>query len=146
MRGEACCGHSTCGGPSVIISVLLVEELKLVVMMGCSWAVKPLSPSEAHVVSTSSEPCPVPGARDSSLYWVLTSVLSKRLGEPHCAESQPLTEVPPWVVEGPTVQACTAHLFPPSHCLLTALERWDAFPGFCVPKVAVHLSSSRPPA
>ena len=96
MRGEACCGHSTCGGPSVIISVLLVEELKLVVMMGCSWAVKPLSPSEAHVVSTSSEPCPVPGARDSSLYWVLTSVLSKRLGEPHCAESQPLTEVPPW--------------------------------------------------
>ena len=54
MRGEAGCGHSACGGPSIIISVLLMEELKLMVMMECSWDVKPISPPEAQVDSASS--------------------------------------------------------------------------------------------
>ena len=54
MRGEAGCGHGACGGPSIIISVLLMEELKLMVVMECSWDVKPISPPGAHVVSASS--------------------------------------------------------------------------------------------
>ena len=50
------------------------------------------------VLPESPEPCAVPGAKDSLAYWVLTSVLSKRLWEPHCVERKPPTEVPPWVV------------------------------------------------
>ena len=48
-----------------------------------------------------SSPDPLPGAKDSSLYCVLATVLGERGWEPHHAESERPTEVPPWIVEEP---------------------------------------------